>query len=192
MDLRLNLFRKMFQSLMVTTVKLISLPLQLTTPSLNLKCLKHNLQIHNFLDFLLLNADGNENEMKLLGCDLHCGHWCMITLILKALANRNVPSTMNRSTSPWSSSQMAVKAQPTFQLDGTMTRKPMRSTLVPQQIFGASKMDFWLETCLVKGLHFPYNRFSLVCREAPDHKWPDNETQQPHHPGQRGAACPRG
>ena len=70
MDLRLNLFRKMFQSLMVTTVKLISLPLQLTTPSLNLKCLKHNLQIHNFLDFLLLNADGNKNEMKLLGCDL--------------------------------------------------------------------------------------------------------------------------
>ena len=136
MDLRLNLFRKMFQSLMVTTVKLISLPLQLTTPSLNLKCLKHNLQIHNFLDFLLLNADGNKNEMKLLGCDLHCGHWCLITLILKALANRNVPSTMNRSTSLWSSSQMAVKAQPTFQLGWHYDPKT-------HEIYLGSTADFW-------------------------------------------------
>ena len=71
---------------------------------------------------------------------------------LKALANQNGPSTMNRSTSLWSSFQMAAKAQPTFQLDGTMIRKPMRSTLVPQQIFGALKMDFWLETMFGQGI----------------------------------------
>ena len=81
LDLCLNLFRKMFQSLMVMTVKLISPPLQLTTPPPNLQCLRH---LHNFPDFPLLNADGNMNEVKLLGCDLHCGPWCMITLILKA------------------------------------------------------------------------------------------------------------
>jgi hypothetical protein len=149
LDLCLNLFRKMFQSLMVMTVKLISPPLQLTTPSPNLQCLRH---LHNFLDFPLLNADGNMNEVRLLGCDLHCGHWCMITLILKALAIQSVPSTVNRSTSLWSSFQMAVKAQPTFQLDGTMIRKPMRSTLVPRQIFGALKMDFWLETMFGQGI----------------------------------------
>ena len=40
--------------------------------------------------------------------------------------------------------KMAAKAQPTFRPGGTMIRKPMRFTLGPQQVFGASKMDFWL------------------------------------------------
>ena len=149
LDLCLNLFRKMFQSLMVMTVKLLSPPLQLTTPSPNLQCLGH---LHNFLDFPLLNADGNMKEVRLHGCDLHCGHWCVIILILKALAIQSVPSIMKRSTSLWSYFRMAVKTQPTFQLDGTMIRKPMRSTLVPQQIFGALKMDFWLETMFGQGI----------------------------------------
>ena len=143
---------------MVMTVKLISPPLQLDNTITQSPMPEAPPQLP---DFPLLHADGNMNEVRLLGCDLYCGHWCMIILILKAWQFKRA-----KHHEAVNIAFQAVKAQPTFQLDGTMIRKPMRPTLVPQQIFGALKMDFWLETMFGQGNALFMHRFSLPPRSS--------------------------
>ena len=140
----------MFQSLMVMTVKLISPPLQLTTPSPNLQCLTH---LHNFLDFPLLNADGIQHERSETSW-MRSPLWPLVHDHPDPQSPGNSKRAKHRE-----SVNIAVELFPNGCEGSTnlpagwhYDPKTHEIYLGSTAIFGALKMDFWLETMSGQGI----------------------------------------